>query len=621
MALNTLGSNRDQLLGLALQARQDLIQRRVLVEDPRRSRPRWFDGRFLAASDLQAEQNYLLVRQADLGRAAGTGIVEGLDVALASDDTTGVSLVEISPGHGLTSTGELIVVPEGIRFNPADVPEIQRLDAAFGLQVIPTEPGRSRTGLYILALRAVEWTAKPIGAYPTSLTGTRTVEDGVIVEGVAVTLIPYPENGGGENPERRRARIAREIFVEGRDRGQVSQTLPLALVALRGNLVEWIDPYLVRRETGSERPAGMDFGFGARALREAHLLQYEAHLADALDANHDQPFSATAYFDALPPLGRFPAAALDPDALTQRFFPPGIQVDLAPLPADELPALIEESLLLPPFDLTQDRDALAGTAVVVLVPLARAEYLIQRAALTRATATLRTPIRVLKADLSPLARLMDRVRRPVPIVTEPPADEAAWRELVRLAQTQNLLWYVRRRYLPIPVNTAGTGVSANNVRSFNPRGFTRLAAEHPTVSERLEALGAIRSPAITALTSRLTESRLVEHPALIRSILDRVPATAPETRLDEVVAALAPLGDPRLGVGLSRLSEADKTLGQTLESKRLADSGLLPEVDKLAREVAPENFEPFTAELKKSLRAGANLADGLANARRKFVTA
>ena len=30
----------------------------------------------------------------------------------------------------------------------------------------------------------------------------------------------------------------------------------LAMVALRGNLVEWMDPYMVRRETGAERPAG-----------------------------------------------------------------------------------------------------------------------------------------------------------------------------------------------------------------------------------------------------------------------------------------------------------------------------------------------------------------------------
>jgi len=41
-----------------------------LVIDSQRSRPYWFDGRFLAARDLQREQDYFLQRQADLGQAA-----------------------------------------------------------------------------------------------------------------------------------------------------------------------------------------------------------------------------------------------------------------------------------------------------------------------------------------------------------------------------------------------------------------------------------------------------------------------------------------------------------------------------------------------------------------------
>jgi len=70
VALNTLGSNRDQLIDLAIAERERLINQEVLVGDPRRWRPRWFDGRFLSASDLQGEQNYFLIRQADLGALA-----------------------------------------------------------------------------------------------------------------------------------------------------------------------------------------------------------------------------------------------------------------------------------------------------------------------------------------------------------------------------------------------------------------------------------------------------------------------------------------------------------------------------------------------------------------------
>ena len=42
----------------------------VLIEDPRRERPRYFDGRFLAARDLIRDQQYILTREADLGQAA-----------------------------------------------------------------------------------------------------------------------------------------------------------------------------------------------------------------------------------------------------------------------------------------------------------------------------------------------------------------------------------------------------------------------------------------------------------------------------------------------------------------------------------------------------------------------
>ncbi len=95
------------------------------------------------------------------------------------------------------------------------------------------------------------------------------------------------------------------------------------MVALRGNFIEWVDPFMVRRETGAERPAGMDFGFGARALREAHLLQYQRHLADALERESEQPFPATSYLDALPPVGQFPAGDDRPRPAHAAFFPAG----------------------------------------------------------------------------------------------------------------------------------------------------------------------------------------------------------------------------------------------------------------------------------------------------------
>jgi hypothetical protein len=623
VAVNPSGSNRDQLVDLEVADRERLMAQEVLVGDPRRWRPRWFDGRFLAASDLQAEQNYFLVRQADLGRAGGAGVIEGLLVSETIDTPTGAELLRIDAGEGITDTGELVVLFDALTVNPADVPEMQRVDAAFGLQVIPNESGRTRTGLYILALRPVEWTANPIGAYPTSLTGTRTVEDGTIVEGVAVSLIPYPQQGAEDTAFRRRASVAREIFVDGRDRGLISGVLPLAMVSLRGNFVEWVDPFLVRRETGAERPAGMDFGFGARGLREAHLLQYQRHLADAMSAGSDQPFAATSYFDALPPVGQFPAATLDADRLTQRFFPAGIDVELSFIPEDELTAVIEESLLVPPIDLTAGVDRLAGTTVVVLVPLARDRFAQNRSALPNWDADLprlRPVFTDLKAQATPRDLLMARL---FPPVTAPPtdSDEQPWRQLLRDALAQPLLWYVRRRHLPIPTNTAGTAVSANSVVVSEPRGLTRLMSTDASLSDGMRRLRSVNVPEVATLSRRLTERRFVDNPALLRSIVARAAGSAGTTpSAAAAVAALGATTDPALGKGLALLTAQSGALARTLNSDRIVEAGVLPEIDRLARDVPPNRLAELATELRNAVKANEDIEANLADLRRRLVS-
>jgi hypothetical protein len=615
------GSPRDPLLDLAVADRERLIAREVLVGDPRRWRPRWFDGRFLAASDLQAEQNYFLVRQADLGRAGGSGVIDGLLVSEVVD-STGIERLRIEPGEGVTDTGELVVLFDTLMVNPADVPEMQRLDAAFGLQVIPNEPGRSRTGLYILALRPVEWTANPIGAYPTSLTGARTVEDSTIVEGVAVSLIPYPQVTAADGANRQRAAVAREIFVEGRDRGLTSGVLPLAMVSLRGNFVEWVDPFLVRRETGAERPVGLDFGFGARALREAHLLQYQRQLADAMNANADRPFVATNYFDALPPVGQLPSATLDPNQLTQRFFPAGIEVELSFIPEDELSAIIEESLLVPPIDLTARAEQLAGTTVVVLVTLPRATFTQNRAALPNWDATLpqlRPVFTGLRAIATPRDLLLSRLfpRLPPP---RPDNDDQPWRELLRTALGSPMLWYVRRRHLPIPTNIAGAAVTADHPDVIDTRGFVRIVEGDAPLGERIERLRSIEAPEVASLTRRLAERRFVDNPALLRSIVAR--AAGPEGAAPspaEAVAALALTADPRLGTGLTRLGEESGTLVRTLNSERIVEAGVLPDIDRLVRDVPADRVPELATELRNAVKSGENIEANLVELRRKFV--
>ena len=620
MPVTTSGSNRE-FIDIEIDKREDLIRRDVLIGDPRRWRPRWFDGRFLAAADLQAEQNYFLVRQADLARAGGSGIIDGLMVSESVEAGSGLARLRIEAGQGVTDTGELVVLLDSIDVDPADIPEMQRLDAAFGLQIVPNEAGRTRTGLYVLALRAVEWTANPIGAYPTSLTGTRTSEDSTIVEGIAVSLIPYPDDTVEGTRWRRRAKAARDIFVDGRDHGVASGVLPLAMVAMRGNSVDWVDPFLVRRETGAERPAGMDFGFGARALRESHLLQYQRHLVDVLNEQGDRPFSASSYFDAIPPIGQFPANAIDPATLTQRFFPAGVEVELSFIPEDELPALIEESLLMPPLDLTAGLETLDGVGVIVLVPLTRADFVRRRSSLPNWDAELprlRLPVRDLRARATPRELLLANVFFPTRPAAPPP--EEPWRDLLNVAARGGLLWYVRRRHLPIPSNVAGSAVSADSPAVRDAVGFSRVLVENPEIASGIKRLRSINAPEVAALTRRLAEPRFVNNPALMRTLVARAAGPKGSTpSVSDAVAALAPAADPQLGEGLGRL-EVPKGKGKkNLVLETLMAAGALGDLDRLTREVPKNQLKKFNTELRKAVKTGDDIPAILADLRTRFV--
>jgi hypothetical protein len=435
----------------------DALRSSVII-DERRRRPLYFDGRFLAARDLVREQSYFLTRQADLGRAGGTGVVRGLMVERGP--TTGT--LRIAAGHGLTAAGEPVMLPDPLVVKLDDLPQIQRLDLTLGLLEIPREPVRNRSGVYILALRPVEFTSNPIASYPISIDGQRGMEDGDIIEGTVVTLIPYPDAGSGTTDERR-ARAAYDIFVRGGTRGRPAPVLPLAMVSLNLNTVEWVDPFLVRREVGAEQEDVLGVGFAPRALREAHVLQYDYHLREVLAARGGlrQRFAASEYFRALPPAGRMPAAAISAD-FTQIWFPPTMEVDLSIVPADEVPALLEESFNLPPIDLTRSAEELDAISVVVLIPVPRSDF----AAVANALESLQRP-------LPPATPWMLARRQPIDVLRglrfpttlirpqSTAANDARWTEALN---GMPMLWYARRRHLASRADVTGVPVTLAELR-------------------------------------------------------------------------------------------------------------------------------------------------------------
>jgi len=614
---------------------QKLVQSNTLLADDRRRRPLYFDGRFLDASALTRDQEYFLTRQSDLGRAGGSGIVFGLHVTTTADGRS----VQIAPGHGVAPSGESVVLPAPLALRLTDVAETEQLDAKFGIRRKPAESARNRTGLFLIALRAVEFTANPIAAYPTSITGRRTVEDGDIIEGVVATLIPYRDPGGDAEIARRRARVARTLFVDGNASGMPIDAVPLAMIALERNIVRWVDVAMVRREIGAEQQDILGLGVAPRALRAAHLRQYDRHLTDVLqdrdNSNRGRRFPATDAFLALPPAGRMPAAAINAADFSQSFFPPEVDVDLSIIPEDEIPALIEESMLLPPIDLTLTGDALESTSVLVVIPVPAFRIRSLLASLTTITRTLRTAAPGLIAQRKPIEVLRGLTLPRLPILTLPvqnPIDAAWAAELSNAATTGNgLLWYIRRRNVDYRSDLAGGVV---RVTGDDVATETRALAAASTLGLATR-LDAVRSSATTLgnaeIVSLVSSPKFIDSPLLASAIVrdlevakDTAPATsgpgatappsgtlptgvAGQSILDRtaVLKVAEKFSDPTVGEGLQRLTAANPDLAKDpATATGLAATGKTLEVDQVAKTLPPAQLKTFASDIAKAAATG-----------------
>jgi hypothetical protein len=386
---------------IGLKAIKVLFDDGALQVDSGRERPRYFDGRFLAARDLTRDQKYFLLRQRELMRAAGPGVLHGLDVAPIGD-----ARVRVGRGAGITPAGELVVLRDDVTVDLFEAPDVQRLDAALGALSRPSDPLRRRTGLFVLGARPVEYTANPVTSYPADLQQRRRAQDGDVIEATAITIVPYVDEMIDAEPSRQRASLAHRIFVERRPLRAPAEIVPLAIVQLDRGVIRWADQDLVRRELGPEI-AGIDrFGATVQAMREAHVQQYEHHLAAILAARsaagRPTSFLASEEFAALPAVGTYPMSALDLVGLTQAFLPPMMRVDLMVVPDDEIAVLVDESLALPPIDLGAPAEELARLRFAVVLPLPRER--IASVPPAQLTAPLRAPFE---------ARPVRRLRRPV----------------------------------------------------------------------------------------------------------------------------------------------------------------------------------------------------------------
>lgn len=594
--------------------------------DARRTRPLWFDGRFLKAQDLNREQNYFLTRQADLAVATGTGAIEGLRVAQGA----AVTDLVIGHGHGVTLGGERVVVPADLRIDIANIAVAQKLNMALGLSREPAPPLRLRSGLFVVALRALEYTANPTSAYPTHIDAARTVEDSDIVEATAVTLIPFSLGIALQDPLRNRAEVAHRAFVLGSPAGVPASCLPLAIVELERGRVRWIDNEVARREMGWAHSDELGFGLAPRPLRLAHFRQHDALLGDVVEARtrvgSSLRFAASEYFSSMPSAGRVPSACVDVASGTQFYFPGDMPVELSYVPEDELPLLIDESLLLPPIDLTASADVLEATPLLLLVPVPRHQLAAVEKQLTQ-------PLRLLAPKTASLARLKPmqtlellRAKLPTFVPTPAPAPllERGWSELVAKA---SFLWFVRRRQLAYRASFSGEAVTLTATDEHETERNLRAGLRQLALDANFTRLKARGSAAADLAMVRLLASpRMLESELLMRGAVRELEAA---TKLDEhaVLEVAARYNNPAMGEGLRLLDalvrEPDTASdGSPIEGvaarnrlriETLAQSLRVADVDEVARRLTSKDRVEFGNALRQALDATDNQPERIAH--------
>ncbi len=567
----------------------------TIITDDRRRRPLWFDGRFLDAKALNAEQNYFLARQSDYGRVAGFGVITGLGVRAHAEKARTIT---IDAGHGLTPSGSQVVLPEQLTVDLATVAEGQQLDASFGISAIPKASPFNRTGLYIIALRTVEYTGNPISAYPTKVDAPRTVHDGSVIEATAVTLIPYPDPGAGSELEQRRSAVAREIFFEESLKGQPEDVLPLAMLALDHGIIKWLDLFMVRREIAQRERNVWGLGILPRPLRASHLRQYSVQLNEVQkNLGTSGRIIASEHFSVLPPAGPMPASGINGADFSFNFFPAEMDVELSIVPEDELPALLEDSMLLPPLDLELTGEAQESTSVLVVMPVPRHQLRTLSQSLPTLTRELQAAQPGMIAKRKPIVALNQLMSRRfiTPILPEVLTADSIWRnELSKHSQ----LWYVRRRNLHYKAE----------VTSWSVKMKTEEAVVENNVLERVTGLNLkTRFNTLLGRSTNIASAELTSFlasPVMLKGSDAAVRAAVTELEKAETVDSLAVMkvaerfSEPGFGEGMARLEKSNEAFtGNTRVMENMAKSGLLPEVDKLSRTLPEKEFKVLTDEM------------------------
>lgn len=382
-----------------------------------RRRPHVFPGRALTAGALTQWQDWQSGHLATRGQDWTAGIVDGLEVQAQAVEGTGFASVElqVSRGLGLAASGEDVVLHRPLRCSLADVPVVA--PPGFFVDGSGVEPGAEGAPSTLRARRigdalgalapAALGTLLPIGVLllqPVTVDRSNAdpmdpcersacdegtagdaaaFEDWRVADAARLLWYVWPGEWRGlpaVPAMQQRNALAWTVF-QAEDALAESEVLPweewglpLALVALDGATRQplWLDRASVVRRGGQPRDARLVHVGGALvassrkpALWQARIEQLAEQIAAAGDPAPAPDALNDGFGRFLPPVGLLPKNAFDAATLSSSFFPPGFDLDAAPVPVEQLDLAVRASAPLAPLSLA----APENVRMLVPVPL------------------------------------------------------------------------------------------------------------------------------------------------------------------------------------------------------------------------------------------------------------
>jgi len=399
---------------------------RVADVDSRLTRSHYFDNRLLTAEDLTRDQIYLDERLREVGRALGSGVMNGLQLSLNTLDGE----ITVQPGTAVNRAGRILELTRSLTLNLHDKAQISELNKG--------RYRRFNRALYAVIIQYTEVGTDIAEVFPTDLGDKKTFNYDVITEAVQIAMVPLPLPLMQQDSLHIRAHLMQQFYGDDGAIGSIpEEAVALGVLAIYNDRPQWLDAELLRQPVRAQEQEG--------DLQADLSRRYETLYRDIMDDREsrslDSDFSASTYFRWLPPVGSLPKATIDPEAGRQGFFPENYNVWVAPVRRSELSLIAKESMVLPPLDigLGEPMD------IVVLAPLNGSDYNRLAARLERSYDSTNG-----KPGGLDLLRLRLYPRRPVHKLD---LDKNTWNAIWDLVGEDELI-YVRR-----PLRTAETQLS------------------------------------------------------------------------------------------------------------------------------------------------------------------